>query len=328
LRLQGRVLRRATLPRRVPLGAWLAGPCLVATVLTGAALLAPRGLGDASAAEGSPTAPSPPSAPRFAPGGPDAEDYGASQGYPIGDRATFFRTPFLVGSSSHLDQIFEGRVMHRATTPSPLARAAAEPAVRYAYQGHTFTLEDYLSGGGAWAVSPRRARWGLPEGARRAEGLGCPWPGGVTAGPGTPRGGAAAARAQVPSRGRAPRCTAAVTVPGPTRTRRAHAGPGPPGSPPVVRLEAVCAPGGTPVTLRRAGWRGAGAPGKPRSRLPLAPVRGALAQRQSLPAAPRRTPAAPAAGPGGGIALTRDGVCEAHSVGLRSFAGVAQSLGN
>ena len=83
--------------------------------------------------------------PRFAEGGPDAEEYGASHGYPIGDRATFNRIPFLVGSHSHLDQIFEGRLVRRSTTPSPLARAASEPAVRYEYQGQTFTLDDYLA---------------------------------------------------------------------------------------------------------------------------------------------------------------------------------------
>ena len=52
---------------------------------------------------------------------------------------------FLVGSYSHLDQVFEGRLVRRATTPSPLARVASEPAVRYEYQGHTFTLDDYLT---------------------------------------------------------------------------------------------------------------------------------------------------------------------------------------
>ena len=50
-----------------------------------------------------------------------------------------------MGSYRHLDQIFEGRVVRRAPTPAPLARTAAEPVVRYAYQGHTFTLEDYLT---------------------------------------------------------------------------------------------------------------------------------------------------------------------------------------
>ena len=31
--------------------------------------------------------------------GPNAGEYGASDGYPIGDRSTFYRVPFLVGSS-------------------------------------------------------------------------------------------------------------------------------------------------------------------------------------------------------------------------------------
>ena len=35
--------------------------------------------------------------------------------------------------------------MRRATMPSPLARAPSEPAVRYEYQGRTFTLDDYLA---------------------------------------------------------------------------------------------------------------------------------------------------------------------------------------
>src|SRR5215471_20853845 len=46
--------------------------------------------------------------PRFAPGGPDAEELGASMGYPKGNRATFWRTRSQVGSFSHLDEIFQG----------------------------------------------------------------------------------------------------------------------------------------------------------------------------------------------------------------------------
>ena len=119
----------------------LAAACVFAFVLTGCASPAARSPQDAIA----PAKPSQAAKPRFAEGGPDAEDYGASHGYPIGDRATFNRIPFLVGSHSHLDQIFEGRLVRRSTTPSPLARAASEPAVRYEYQGQTFTLDDYLA---------------------------------------------------------------------------------------------------------------------------------------------------------------------------------------
>ena len=118
-----------------------AAACVFAFSLTGCASPAARSPQDTIAA----AKPSQAAKPGFAEGGPDAEEYGAGHGYPIGDRATFNRIPFLVGSHSHLDQIFEGRLVRRSTTPSPLARAASEPAVRYEYQGQTFTLDDYLA---------------------------------------------------------------------------------------------------------------------------------------------------------------------------------------
>jgi CubicO group peptidase (beta-lactamase class C family) len=83
-------------------------------------------------------------APRFAAGGPDAEAYGAASGYPIGDRGTFYDIPMLVGSHSHLDEIFEGRVIHKAPTPSRLVRVA-EPAIPWKFQGLELTLDDYLA---------------------------------------------------------------------------------------------------------------------------------------------------------------------------------------
>jgi CubicO group peptidase (beta-lactamase class C family) len=85
-----------------------------------------------------------PAGPRFAQSGPDADELGAREGYPIGDRATFFRVPFIVGSQSHQDEIFPSRLV-RAGTPSSLARAGSEPALRYDYQGRTFVLDDYLA---------------------------------------------------------------------------------------------------------------------------------------------------------------------------------------
>jgi CubicO group peptidase (beta-lactamase class C family) len=83
--------------------------------------------------------------PRFAASGPNAEEYGAAGGYPIGDQRSFFTVPFLVGSHSHLDQVFKGRTVRRSPAPSSLARAAAEPDVRYQYQGQTFGVDDYLA---------------------------------------------------------------------------------------------------------------------------------------------------------------------------------------
>src|SRR5438874_2981197 len=83
-------------------------------------------------------------APRFAPDGPAAEECGAIDGFPTGDRTTFFRIPFLVGSHSQLDQVFEGRLVRRAETPSRLARAPSEPVVQYYFQGAAADLALYL----------------------------------------------------------------------------------------------------------------------------------------------------------------------------------------
>jgi CubicO group peptidase (beta-lactamase class C family) len=83
-----------------------------------------------------------PSGPRFVAGGPDAEAYGAREGYPV---KVISRPPFLVGAFSHFDQLFEGRVVGRAATPSPLTRATAEPPLRYRSGVSTLTLDDYLA---------------------------------------------------------------------------------------------------------------------------------------------------------------------------------------
>ncbi len=127
------------------LGNSLAAVCVLAAVVAGCTSSSPTGPRDGIASGSSSAEPSAPSGPRFAADGPDAEDYGGSKGYPIGDRSTFFRIPFLVGSHSHLDQIFEGRVIRRATTPSRLARVGSEPALRYEFGGETRTLDDYLA---------------------------------------------------------------------------------------------------------------------------------------------------------------------------------------
>jgi CubicO group peptidase (beta-lactamase class C family) len=80
---------------------------------------------------------------RFAAGGPDAEEFGAGAGYPKGDRGTFYDIGSLVGSHSHLDEIFPGRLIHKAPTPSRLVRVA-EPRITWRFQGADLTLDDYL----------------------------------------------------------------------------------------------------------------------------------------------------------------------------------------
>ena len=92
------------------LGNSLAAVCVLAAVGAGCTSPSATGPRDGIASGSSSAEPSAPAAPRFAAGGPDTEDYGASEGYPIGDRSTFNRIPFLIGSHSHLDQILEGHL--------------------------------------------------------------------------------------------------------------------------------------------------------------------------------------------------------------------------
>ena len=67
-----------------------------------------------------------------------------SAGYPKGDRATFKRVESLVGSFSHLDEIFPSRRIRKASTPSSFARVD-EPPITYELGEATFTLDDYLA---------------------------------------------------------------------------------------------------------------------------------------------------------------------------------------
>ena len=99
------IVRLLSLP-----GDSLAAVCVLAGVVAGCTPWSATSLCDAIASGPSSVERSACSAPRFSEGGPDAEKYGASKGYPIGDRSTCLETPFLVGSHSHFDQIFEGRV--------------------------------------------------------------------------------------------------------------------------------------------------------------------------------------------------------------------------
>jgi CubicO group peptidase (beta-lactamase class C family) len=82
--------------------------------------------------------------PQFDVRGPDADEFGAAAGYPMGDRVTYFATGSLVGSHSHLDEIFPGRLVRKAPTPSRLARVA-EPRITWTFEGAQLTLDDYLA---------------------------------------------------------------------------------------------------------------------------------------------------------------------------------------
>ena len=79
---------------------------------------------------------------RFSEGGPRADEYGRTQGYPT---AAIYRPKFFVGTFSHQDQLLEGRNIRRADTPRRLRRASAEPVLSYRYEGEERTIDGYLA---------------------------------------------------------------------------------------------------------------------------------------------------------------------------------------
>ncbi|MET1028785.1 MAG: serine hydrolase [Dongiaceae bacterium] len=83
--------------------------------------------------------------PQFDPSGLDAEKYGAAQGFPIGGPYTYAKPPFVIGSYSHFDSIFPARGVPHPTTVWNFQRAAAEPEIRYQWDGKTQSLDDYLA---------------------------------------------------------------------------------------------------------------------------------------------------------------------------------------
>ena len=90
----------------------------------------------ASAAAASPT---------FRSDGPNAEAYGAAEGYPVG-RATAGRFPqrFMVGSFSHYDTLLRTREVPRGGPVSELRRADLDLELTYRYDGAPRTLADYV----------------------------------------------------------------------------------------------------------------------------------------------------------------------------------------
>jgi len=79
--------------------------------------------------------------PVFSPLGPDAEHYGAPEGFPVRD--PFEAAKNRVGTFSHLDELMPCRKIKRAATPWNFKRAAAD--IRYLYQGSRYSIEDYLA---------------------------------------------------------------------------------------------------------------------------------------------------------------------------------------
>jgi hypothetical protein len=83
--------------------------------------------------------------PTFRSDGPNAEAYGAAEGYPVG-RATAGRFPlrFMVGSFSHYDKLLRTREVPRGGPVSELRRADPDLELTYRHDGAPRTLADYV----------------------------------------------------------------------------------------------------------------------------------------------------------------------------------------
>src|SRR5947209_13752321 len=83
--------------------------------------------------------------PSFNPRGPDAEAYGAAEGYPTAGPALARTQRYMVGSFSHYDRLRPGPTVSTGTTPSPLQRDCRDFALQYQLDGKTYALDDYLA---------------------------------------------------------------------------------------------------------------------------------------------------------------------------------------
>jgi CubicO group peptidase (beta-lactamase class C family) len=86
-----------------------------------------------------------PGGPFFSDSGPDADQYGKQDGYPIGNRFTFTQQRYLVGAFSHFDQFFPSRVARRSPNPFVYKRSNERSGLTYEFDGATRTVQDYLN---------------------------------------------------------------------------------------------------------------------------------------------------------------------------------------
>ena len=113
---------------------------LAATTL-GSSLIA-ASIQAGAAAEGDP-------GPVFSPSGPDAQLYGAADGFPVPDRALAlqqgnpYAPKYRVGAFSHIDEIYPTRRVARAASPWMFKRAQAD--FSYSYKGSHSSLTEYLA---------------------------------------------------------------------------------------------------------------------------------------------------------------------------------------
>src|SRR5215831_1758911 len=84
--------------------------------------------------------------PRYRADGPDAYAYGQPDGYPMCSGLKYIDdTRCRVGAFSNYGSLFPSRVVKAPANASPLKRAAAEPEIRYTFEGKERTLDDYLN---------------------------------------------------------------------------------------------------------------------------------------------------------------------------------------
>lgn len=83
--------------------------------------------------------------PQFSATGPQANSFGAAQGFPVGSIHTMEQPQFLIGSYSHFDAIFPSRGVPHGEATWQFQRAAQEPAITYEYDGKTNGINDYLT---------------------------------------------------------------------------------------------------------------------------------------------------------------------------------------
>ena len=87
--------------------------------------------------------------PSFSATGPNAELYGAEEGYPLPDivearrRGDPWEPKYRVGAFTHLDQIYPARLVERAGSPWNFKCSTAQ--IYYDFQGSRFSPIDYVS---------------------------------------------------------------------------------------------------------------------------------------------------------------------------------------
>ena len=110
---------------------------LVLPIIFAAAVAAPPAYAqDGKSSSGDP-------GPVFSESGPDAELYGAAQGYPVGTRGGAPQIDKLVGVYSHFDELYRSRAIGRAAAPWQFKRAP-EPSIAYSFGNERLSIADYL----------------------------------------------------------------------------------------------------------------------------------------------------------------------------------------